>query len=84
MLVLGPMIKKFFKKEEKQGSLLYPNPGPHARTLVLGPSQLNFWHIRIVLRFINLVFVQARSKQKNSLSFYFKATTTYLNSFVIL
>ena len=39
MLVLGPMVSVFFKKEEKRGSQLDPNPGPHARTLVLGPSQ---------------------------------------------
>ena len=69
MLVIGSMINTFFKNKEKQGSLLDPNPGPHACTLVLGPSQEYFWHRRLVLRFRNLVFDQDISQQQFSLFF---------------
>ena len=40
------------------------NPGPHARTLVLGPPQECLRHRHIVLRFRNLGFYQARSQQQ--------------------
>ena len=69
ILVLGPMRSTFFKKKEKQGLLLDPNPVPHARTLVFGPSQEFLWHRRIVLRFSNIGFDQARSQQQFSLFF---------------
>ena len=84
MLVLGPRWSTLFKKEEKRGLLFDPNPGSYALTLLLEASQECLRHRRIVLRFSNLGFDQARFQQQFSPFFYFKAITNPLTLLLIL
>ena len=78
-------VKHFLQKgRKKRGLLLDQNPVPHARTLLLDPYQECLGHRRIVQRFKNIGFDQARSQQQFSLFLYIKSTTTSLILLLLL